>query len=164
VELPPLRDRIEDLDVLVPFFVGEFNAKAGKRVAVVPEEAWAALRQHRWRGNVRELRNVIERCVLFADGETLPSEWLQLDPPTAAAGASAADAAVRGDVMSLPLDGSMALDDMEKFILETALERSGQNVARAARSLGMTRQTLRYRIGKHGLRGDAADEAQGEED
>jgi DNA-binding NtrC family response regulator len=159
VDLPPLRERIEDLDVLVPFFVAEFNAKAGKRVSVVSDEAWRALRSHAWRGNVRELRNVIERCVLFAEGDALPSEWLQLDPPPAPA--EGADAAVQGDVMSLPLDGSMALDDMERFILETALERSGQNVAQAARSLGMTRQTLRYRIGKYGLRSDGEGGSEG---
>ena len=58
----------------------------------------------------------------------------------------------------------MALDDMEKFILETALERSGQNVAQAARSLGMTRQTLRYRIQKYGLRDATAEGAESEED
>ena len=138
-----------------------FNAKAGKRVSVVPDDAWAALRAHRWPGNVRELRNVIERGVLFADGDTLPTEWLQLEPRAGGDGGDAA--AVEGDVMSLPLDGTMALDDMEKFILETALERSGQNVAQAARSLGMTRQTLRYRIQKYGLR-DAGDESHSDTD
>ncbi len=150
VELPPLRDRIEDLEVLVPACLAEFNAKSGKRVTKVPDEAWQRMRSHRWPGNVRELRNVIERCVLFAEDELLPAEWLQLgdarpSPADAAAGAD-------GDALHLPLDGSMALDDMEKFILETALERAGQNVAQAARSLGMTRQTLRYRIQKYGLR------------
>ncbi len=161
VELPPLRDRIEDLDVLVPVCLAEFNAKSGKRVSKVPDEAWQRLRGHGWPGNVRELRNVIERCVLFADGDTLPVEWLQLGesrPAAREAGASAS-----GDALSIPLDGSMALDDMEKFILETALERADQNVARAARSLGMTRQTLRYRIQKYGLR-DAGEESEPDAD
>jgi len=54
----------------------------------------------------------------------------------------------------LPLDGPMTLDEMERFIIKTALERSGQNVTAAARSLGTTRQTLRYRIEKHGLKPD----------
>ncbi len=150
VDLPPLRSRIEDLNVLVPFFLAEYNAKSGKRVSKVSDEAWQALREHGWPGNVRELRNVIERGVLFADGDELSAEWLQLgrSRPAARDTESVAD----GNVLSLPLDGSMALDDMERFILETALDRADQNVAQAARSLGMTRQTLRYRIQKHGLR------------
>jgi len=160
VELPPLRDRIEDLNVLVPVFLAEFNAKSGKRVSKVSDAAWKELRAHAWPGNVRELRNVIERGVLFADDDVLSEEWLQLGRVRAAV--SEVDAAATGNALSLPLDGSMALDDMEKFILETALERSSQNVARAARALGMTRQTLRYRIQKHGLRD--RDDAESDED
>ena len=153
LELPSLRSRLEDLDELVPPFVAEFNAKAGKGVHIVPPEVWTALREHDWPGNVRELRNVIERCVLLSDTPTLAAHWLQLR-------------ASREDVMSdpivpngrrslqFPLDGSLSLDDMERKIVSEALERSDHNVTAAARLLGTSRETLRYRVNKYGLKSE----------
>jgi two-component system, NtrC family, response regulator AtoC len=94
--------------------------------------------------NVRELRNVIERCVLFADGSEFPTEWLQLGKLTE-------NATTDNLHIHLPLDGSMALDDMDKFIIQTALDRADNNLTSAARALGTTRETLRYRVRKYGL-------------
>jgi DNA-binding NtrC family response regulator len=147
LELPPLRDRKEDLETLVPLFIGEFNALAGKSVRVVAPSTWRRLERHDWPGNVRELRNAVERCVLFAQNELFPDEWLQLRAGTAEPAPSRAE----GDRLCLPLDGSMPLDAMDRCIIETALERNQWNVTRAARALGTTRETLRYRIQKYGL-------------
>lgn len=147
LELPSLRSRKEDLHDLVPQFIAEYNIKAGKRIKNIPDEAWQKLAAHDWPGNVRELRNVIERCVLFSSDELLPVQWLQLTP----APATSSTAQVEGDRISLPLDGSMALDDMDRHIIETALERNKYNVTATARALGATRETLRYRISKYGL-------------
>jgi DNA-binding NtrC family response regulator len=144
--LPPLREAVEDLDELVPLFVAEYNAKAGRQVRHIPDEVWHKLKAHDWRGNVRELRNVIERCVLFADGDTFPIQWLQL-PRQAVLEKAESDA----NAIYLPLDGSMALDDMDKFIIKTALERADNNLTAAARALGATRETLRYRVKKYNL-------------
>jgi two-component system response regulator AtoC len=149
IDLPALRDRIEDLEELVPMFLAEYNVVAGKRVSVVPEGVWRRLRAYRWPGNVRELRNVIERCVLLSEDERFPEQWLQL-PDEAAAAPAEAPLETR-DAVSLPLDGSMSLDDMEKHVIRVALERCDHNVTAAARALGTTRQTLRYRIQKYGL-------------
>jgi len=149
LELPPLRGRKEDLKDLVPLFVAEYNLKAGKSVRVVPEAVWSALRAHDWPGNVRELRNVIERCVLLSDSATLAVQWLQIEPPDAA---SAVRAAVSALDVVIPLDGSMSLDDIERHVLSVALERSNFNVTGAARLLGASRETLRYRINKYGLK------------
>jgi DNA-binding NtrC family response regulator len=148
LDLPPLRERKDDLELLVPIFVAEYNAKAGRRVSVIPGEVWQRLRAHDWPGNVRELRNVVERCVLFADSEVFPLQWLQL----ARAPAEAVTAPVtEGERLCLPLDGSMALDEMDRHIIQTALERHRYNVTATARALGTTRETLRYRIQKYGL-------------
>jgi transcriptional regulator with PAS, ATPase and Fis domain len=144
--LPPLREAVEDLDELVPLFVAEYNAKAGRQVRHIPDEVWHKLKAHDWRGNVRELRNVIERCVLFADGDTFPIQWLQL-PRQATLEKAESDS----NAIYLPLDGSMALDDMDKFIIKTALERADNNLTAAARALGATRETLRYRVKKYNL-------------
>jgi len=147
VMLPPLREALEDLDELVPLFVAEYNAKAGRRVKEIPVDVWNKLRAHNWPGNVRELRNVIERCVLFADGPVFPGQWLQL-PGQQAIQNGIVD---NENSLCLPLDGSMALDDMDRFIIKTALDRAGNNLTAAARALGTTRETLRYRVRKYQL-------------
>lgn len=149
LELPPLRKRKEDLHDLVPQFISEYNAKAGKRVSQISARAWQILEQHDWPGNVRELRNVVERCVLFSNDEQLPTQWLQLSPTASQNTPLAME--IENDRICLPLDGSMALDDMDRHIIQTALERSSYNVTAAARALGTTRETLRYRINKYGL-------------
>ena len=147
LNLPALRESREDLDELVPHLIAEYNAKSGKQVRMVPAAAWTQLREYDWPGNVRELRNVIERCVLLSDGPMLPAQWLQLPGRPAPAAPAAA-----GDCLSIPLDGSMNLDDMDRYIIETAVERTGGNIVAAARALGTTRETLRYRIRKYGIR------------
>lgn len=149
LDLPPLRKRKEDLRDLVPQFISEYNTKAGKRVAQVSDKAWQILEQHDWPGNVRELRNVVERCVLFSNDEHLPTQWLQLRPTTAQH--SPPSPVIEEGQICLPLDGSMALDDMDRHIIKTALERNHFNVTATARALGTTRETLRYRVSKYGL-------------
>jgi len=151
LELPPLRRRLEDLDDLVPLFVAEYNAKAGKSVRVIPDPVWAALRSHDWPGNVRELRNVVERCVLLADTQTLAAQWLQLGPaPQLTEPASVHP--VNPNELRLPLDGTLSLDEIERQIVARALELAEHNVAAAARLLGTSRETLRYRVNKFGLK------------
>lgn len=162
VILPPLREAVEDLDELVPLFVAEYNAKAGRRVKEIPEEVWKKLKAHYWPGNVRELRNVIERCVLFSDGAIFPVQWLQLPGQESFSGSGEQvrkmesrgahpQAQANEQGIYLPLDGSMALDDMDRFIIKTALERADNNLTAAARALGATRETLRYRVRKYNL-------------
>ncbi len=147
LELPALRTHKQDLRQLVPVLIAEFNAKAGKRVQVVPEAVWRRLEAHDWTGNVRELRNVVERCVLFSSAEDFPVQWLQLDTP-AATNQITLDV---GNCLRLPLNGSMALDEMDCHIIKAALENANFNVTAAAKALGTTRETLRYRIQKYGL-------------
>ena len=158
LEIPPLRSRMEDLEDLVPAFVTEFNALSGMQVTDIPAEVWDRLGAYSWPGNVRELRNVIERSVLLATSHTLPVRWLQLPDEKSVLPVSSADMAHLGDgkegtadprVLRLPLDGSLSLEEMEARIIRKVLERVGFNVTAAARELGTTRQTLRYRIEKH---------------
>ncbi len=154
LELPTLRARKADIDDLLPVFIAEFNAKAGKGVRTVPAEVRARLLAHEWPGNVRELRNVVERCVLLASGESLPARWLHLQGDLDRTSPDPAPEAG----LQLPLDGSMSLDDIDREVIRAALERTGFNTVAAARLLGSTRQTLRYRIQKYGLRSDSDDE------
>ncbi|MGH8608807.1 MAG: sigma-54-dependent transcriptional regulator [Gammaproteobacteria bacterium] len=149
LSLPPLRERTEDLEDLVPMLAEEFNIKSGKRVKVIPEEVWSQLRAHHWPGNVRELRNVIERCVLLSAGESLPARWLHLETLPGPEHAADED---RRNQLTIPLDGSMSLEDMDRYIIENALQRHGFNVTATARALCTTRETLRYRIQKYDLK------------
>ena len=151
LELPALRSRLEDLEDLVPPFVAEYNARAGKAVQIIPPSVWEALGNHDWPGNVRELRNVIERCVLLSDTRTMAAHWLQLQPSRRTVAADSI-APANGTGLSLPFDGSLSLDDMEKKIIGEALERSDNNVTAAARLLGTSRETLRYRVNKYGFK------------
>jgi len=153
LDIPPLRSRIEDIEELVPLFVDEFNLAAGKRVTRIPDQAWNMIREYRWPGNVRELRNALERCVLLSDEDRLAIEWLQLGRQ-APIGDPTTMAAADPHALRLPVDGSLSLDDMEKLIIEQVLERARFNVSAAARILGTTRQTLRYRIEKHHIEVD----------
>jgi DNA-binding NtrC family response regulator len=158
LDLPPLRHRLDDLPQLVPALIEEYNARSGRSVRVVPDEVYTRMRSHSWPGNVRELRNVIERAVLLAQDEVFPVEWMQLGQGVAVPeDVQRGDGPfVEGNRISIPLNGSMALDDMDRYIIKTALERHDFNVTAAARALGTTRETLRYRIQKYGLGGGRA--------
>ncbi|MGH8477773.1 MAG: sigma-54-dependent transcriptional regulator [Methylococcales bacterium] len=148
--LPPLREVKEDIDNLVPILVQEFNAKSAKQVRIIPDTVWDRLRSYEWPGNVRELRNVIERCVLFSDDAVFPIEWLQLPGQTTEVHRSMTTESI-AQGLTIPLDGRMNLDDMDRYIIQNALERTQFNITAAARALGTTRETLRYRIRKYGL-------------
>jgi transcriptional regulator with PAS, ATPase and Fis domain len=149
LELPPLRQRLGDLQDLVPAFVAEFSALSGKSVSQIPDAAWERFRAYSWPGNVRELRNVLERSVLLSNTTALPLKWLQLPKEKEEAPATFREG--EEEAMHFPLDGSVSLDEMETQVIREALKRSRLNVTAAARLLGVTRQTLRYRIEKHGI-------------
>ncbi len=161
LSLPPLRSRKNDLVELVPNIIAELNLKAGKHVKVVPDEVWKEMMEYDWPGNIRELRNVIERCVLLSKDEIFPAQWLQLKEyctpiqDSSAAGKTPEEGYCHVDDHSrvtIPLDGSMSLEEMDKHIIETALKSKEYNVMETARSLGTTRETLRYRMQKYNLK------------
>ena len=148
IHIPPLRERLDDLRDLVPQFVADCNIKTGKNIKTIPDSVWEQLESYDWPGNIRELHNIIERCVLLADNEVFPAQWLQFpnkneDAPVAA-----------NNGMYIPLDGSLSLQDMEKVIIQEALNRANNNVTGAARLLRATRETMRYRVQKYHLKYD----------
>jgi len=139
VALPALRDRTGDISLLIDYFVARFNDEFRTSVCGVSAEALALLEGHEWSGNVRELRNAIERAVLLADGE-----WLMPGDFSAVGVASGAAA------FHLPANG-INLRDLEKQLVVQALERCGGNQTRAGQLLGINRDQVRYRILKFGL-------------
>ncbi len=152
IALPPLRERKEDLLELVPRFIAEYNEKAKKNVEIIPDEVWETISQHNWPGNVRELRNVIERCVLLSTDNILPAKWLQLGQLNASANIhNTEDEQSPNSSITISIDGTLSLDEIESNIIRKALAESENNVTEAARLLRTTRETLRYRIQKHGI-------------
>ncbi|WP_445370233.1 sigma-54-dependent transcriptional regulator [Methylomonas sp. HW2-6] len=163
LRLPSLRERIDDLDDLVPALIAEFNLQAGKKVGQVSARAWQLLKSYSWPGNVRELRNVLERSVILSASQNLPEQWLpneglsggaviaDFQPNAMPAKPGAAGGDTRLD-LQFPTDGSMGLEDMESEIVRRMLEICKGNVMEAARILKTTREKVRYRIEKYQLR------------
>ncbi len=138
LHLPPLRDRGEDVLLLADHFRQRFSAKYGKDLRQIDEPARRALLAYPWPGNVRELSHVIERAVLWSTESTLSTEHLSLTTPPAPLSQESADRG--GD-----------LEQWERSIIERAMVEAGGNQTRAAQRLGITRDTLRYRLKKFGL-------------
>jgi two-component system, NtrC family, response regulator AtoC len=151
LRLPPLRDRGGDILLLARHFLQHHAGRYGKPVPVLAEGAQAALLAYSWPGNVRELRNVIEQAVLLHATGAVEARQLSLshlETAPAAAPNHVADAGAPADRASA---AELTLPEMERQALVHALRQSDGNVTRAARELGISRDTLRYRIEKHGL-------------
>ncbi|HXY32215.1 MAG TPA: sigma-54 dependent transcriptional regulator [Gemmatimonadaceae bacterium] len=157
LRLPPLRERGNDIVILAEEFLRRFGAKYGKEVREIDPAARDALLLYPWPGNVRELSHVIERAVLWSRGTTLDVEHLSLTRPSdfpASAGDLGRDATEGEARASTPLGlppRGVDLAGWEKAMIEEALRESAGNQTKAAQRLGITRDTLRYRLKKLGI-------------
>jgi DNA-binding NtrC family response regulator len=145
IELPPLRERREDILLLVDHYVGLYSKKYGKPVREIPADVASALQAYDWPGNVRALRHAAERAVILADGDDFRVEDFSLSrsaPRTAAPAAPAPAPAARDD---------LNLERAEKHMIEEALKKHSYNISLAAAELGLTRASLYRRMEKHGL-------------
>jgi DNA-binding NtrC family response regulator len=150
LRLPPLRERGEDILFLADHFLSRFAAKYGKGVSGIENRARDLLLAYPWPGNVRELSHVIERAVLWSRGPTLDAEHLSLSTPTPAPDGVTARAPASDSAASLPPHG-MDLEQWERSIIEQAIREADGNQTRAAQRLGISRDTLRYRLKKFGI-------------
>ncbi len=137
ITLPPLRDRLEDLDVLCDALLRQIRGRHGMRRRSMTPAALALLGAYRWPGNVRELRNVLERACILSDGSRLGPEAFDTLLP-AQAGQHTATLPVRGY--------AAALAEFDNTITKNALDAAGGNVTAAARMLGLSRATMYKRI------------------
>ncbi|MBK8960892.1 MAG: sigma-54-dependent Fis family transcriptional regulator [Proteobacteria bacterium] len=144
LELPPLRARGDDIRLLAEHFLGDSARRYGARDARLSAAALERLCAYGWPGNVRELSHVIERAVLLSGGGLIDASALALGD-----GASPVAAPP-----PTPILEDMTLEELEKTMLARALKGSAGNISEAARRLGITRMAMRYRMDKHGLRGD----------
>ena len=141
IELPPLRQRKDDLPLLIQSFLAEFTTRNGKSVTAVEPAAMRMLEQYNWPGNVRELRNVVERAVILSSGEFI--ELKHLPPLLAAVPDTAAP--------SVSLRPGMTVDDAERELILLTLEHTRDNKTRAAEILGISLKTLHNKLNR--LRG-----------
>jgi DNA-binding NtrC family response regulator len=141
IPLPALRERAKDIPLLLKYYVDAFNREFKKRVDGIAPDAMARLQVYGWPGNIRELRNAVERAMLLGEGTTLTAD----DFPMTAGGQTRLTEGV-----PLPPNG-IDLDQLERSLVVQALERSGWNQTRAATLLGLNRDQIRYRIEKFKL-------------
>ncbi len=138
IQLPSLRERPEDIAGYIRFFTAQFADKMGKRIEKIDAAYVKALECHEWHGNVRELRNVVERSLIMADGNTLTPECLSAEFRTTKGGGVAAD--------------SLALEDLERRHILHVLEYTRGNKAEAARLLNIGIATLYRKLENYGVK------------
>jgi formate hydrogenlyase transcriptional activator len=141
IEMPALRDRIDDIPLLVEYLIDRYKKKTGKRFTTIRKNALETLQAYDWPGNIRELQNVVERAAILSDRDifSIDETWLKREFP-------------QGSVPAIPL--VMTIANREREIIEAALAESGGRVAGpkgAAAKLGIPRQTLDSKIASLGI-------------
>lgn len=150
LHLPPLRERAGDLPVLLEHFLARYRRERGTRIAGLTPEALRVVEAYPWPGNVREFQNMVEWVTITCKGERVDVRDLPAhltSGPSPVAGVPSQPSAQRPSLLSF----GMSVEDVEKAMLQEALEQSKGNVSEAARLLKITRNTLRYRMGKYTL-------------
>ena len=148
IQLPPLRDRADDIPLLVDHFVEKFNERLNTNVEGLTPDAMAALLAHKWPGNIRELENLIERSVLLVDGNVLSLAdlpGLTRDPIE-----STSDLA--SEEMGLKEYVRVYTAKLERARIQRVLEEEDNNVTRASKKLGISRKSLQMKMKDYGLR------------
>jgi len=147
IHVPPLRERMEDIQLLTDHFLKLYSDKYDRPTAGVSQSAYQRLFAHPWPGNVRELQNVIERAVLLAKGERIEPVDLPFDNGNVPSATTAA--------LSWDVPPNMTLEDIEKFVIERTLQRTGGNKQKAANMLGIYRPRLYSKIKKYKIGSEA---------
>jgi len=135
IDLPPLRDRREDIPILALHSLSKQAARYGKRLGGIERDAMNAMVEYGWPGNIRELEHVIERAVLMAQGDSIHAD----------------DLGLRGRPDGAARLEEMTLEDAEKYLIQKAIGRYQSNVSRAAEALGLSRSALYRRLQQYGI-------------
>jgi DNA-binding NtrC family response regulator len=149
ITLPPLRERQDDVLLLLNHYLAVFNEENGKQIQGFTPAAYDMLSAYGWPGNIRELRNLVERMVVLSRGKVLDVK----DIPAQVREQTRGGGEVR-------IDAELTVDEMEKRMILHALEKTGGNRTRAAEKLGISRRTLHRKLNQYGLgKGDGDAEA-----
>jgi two-component system, NtrC family, response regulator AtoC len=154
IDLPPLRERGNDVLLLANFYLAHFNERLRKRIRGMTREVEETFRRYHWPGNVRELRNVIERVMILEDSDLITSDWLprglignERTIPSTPVVTRSQPAETAAPSFRLP-DAGIDLEQVELTLVRQAMERSGGNQTHASELLGFSRDQLRYRLKK----------------
>lgn len=150
IDLPPLRERGNDVLLLAEHFVKTLNERLRRKVQGITPEVADVFRGYDWRGNVRELRNVIERAMILEEGEMITTEYLPdglMEKPFTDGADSSFEVKVKEGLLSFPVQG-LSLEKLENSLIRWALSETGGNKSQAARTLGITRDQFIYRLRK----------------
>lgn len=150
INLAPLRERREDIPLLIDHFIKHYNAKFKKNIKGVTDRAEKLMLEYHWPGNVRELKNAIERAMILQDQGYIDIQHLPIRISESSLPAPKFKSDSLGPSASLPASG-IRLFDIERQLIEQALKTTGGNKSKAARLLGITRDTLRYKVKKYRL-------------
>ena len=156
IHVPPLRERRDDIPLLAKHFLSHYCRKYGKREMLLSEDALAAMTGHEWRGNVRELRNLMERCALLATGaEVTRGGLLAVWKGSGSSGGGETGPAfeLRVPVSPERPDLKAAVRELERQLIRIALERTGGSRPKAAELLGISHPTLLYKAKEFGIAG-----------
>jgi DNA-binding NtrC family response regulator len=148
VQIPPLREHREDIPALCHHFIHEFSQALGRKTPQLTPSAQSKLSTHHWSGNIRELKNVIERAMILCRDNLITTRHLLLHESPEA---HLDDMTLDQIVAFLIDDSGLDLEDLEARLVREAMRAAKQNVSQAARLLGLTRPTLRYRLEKMDL-------------
>lgn len=140
IELPPLRDRLEDIPLLANHFLEHYAQKYGKQVSKISDAALSRMQKHTWPGNIREIQHAIERAVIMSNSQVLQPEDFNFN--------TQAQNTVDGDNVMLD---QFKLEDVEKILIRKVLKKYNGNITQAASELGLTRSSLYRRLEKYGL-------------
>jgi len=149
IQIPPLRERKEDIPVLVEHFIQRYNTQFRKKVGEVSPDGMKLMMSYSWPGNIRELKNAIERAMILVDKDRIDVAHLPIrvaDPTST----NPLPRASGTPVVRLPSEGA-GLGEIEKNLLEQALHYAHGNKTKASRLLKISRDTLRYKVKKHNL-------------
>lgn len=150
IELPPLRERDEDIILLAEHFVGVFNTEFKRNIRGILPDVKELFMNYSWPGNVREIKNVMERAVLFEKGEYISSDSINIIVSSTAHSQSKDGISADFIINDFPEKG-ISLEDVEKSLILKALESTNRNQTKAAKLLGISRETIKYRMKKFSL-------------
>ena len=151
IEIPPLRERRSDIQLLMDYFIKKHTRSSNRKISLSPE-ARRIFEDYSYPGNVRQLESAIERAILLCENDTITVDDLPPEMTNGARGASASN-----DLFKLPAEG-VNFEDVERSLIMQAMERTGNNITKSARLLGLTFRTLQYRLEKFDIKRDGLEE------
>jgi transcriptional regulator with PAS, ATPase and Fis domain len=137
IKIPPLRDRINDIPLLVDHFITMYASKYRKKITAVKDDAMNKLQAYNWPGNIRELQHALERAIIMSDHDELTADDFFF--------------LTHNDKNENITADNYNLEEIERNVIKRAIDKHGGNISKAAKELGLTRASLYRRLEKHGL-------------